>query len=797
MLRHVATLLVFLTLTAPPVAAAGRELGPSAIEPALPNVRALDIAFAGGRFLTVWSTHGAIMGELSDARGAIVSETSFVIVPAVEASSIALVATGDSFALFWSDVSRVLHMTDVDLSGRLTLTRTLALPRSISLHAAYDGVHFLVTALPLERFRSGDEAFLLNRAGDVLVGGIALGEGSTVHIGVRADSFVAFTVGRSLLVAHEISADGLMAETILRSGVSELSVVTNGSLLIWSERDGTRSRLMSGVWSGDALGPVHVLAMQTGSMFPVHLERSGDGYVLAVTTFHDEGLTMLSTLILGGDGTPIDADESRAVTIGRFFPRAASSGESFVVATSLNSFSGIAIVAITRDGTVSAPVAGGLAVVNQSSPQLATDGGAMVAIWTEGFIRSRLRAATLGRDLEPNGDHWLDAGLAAVDIASSGTAYLAVYRSANQLLARRLTHHGTPIEGPVVLAETSPDEAATVTWARDRWVVVWSLAGDLYSATVSSSGVASPSRQLQLDETTPTGYVGRSILSMALADDGDQLLLVWTESYLTGFPTILSYGDALLAARLRRDGRAADPHPIRLGSVRPRRVSLASGGDGFLLITDEAGGTLAQVVDARTPGLLMQPVRTLFAWPAASDVTWSGSDYVVALTYRGFFAHVAVARLDREAQDVPPLRGTETPDSFGPPSVASAPAYGAIVALQEIDEADGQRAVIYAAREMAVLPPPPNAPSNVRSRTTTDHRNEVTWDAPTGPVELYVLEGRSLDGEALSAIKIAGDSLSFITALEPLRIRAFHAGGPSAWTGVAPIIPLRRRTVRP
>jgi hypothetical protein len=119
--------------------AAGRELAPGVYGPSALNASNPLVAFAGGKFLTVWREYVGgrtrIAGAYSDARGQRISRRSFVVLS--QDHPVKLVGTGDSFALFTESLGH-LALVNIDGNGHATGSRSLGIQRRGSFDAAWN-----------------------------------------------------------------------------------------------------------------------------------------------------------------------------------------------------------------------------------------------------------------------------------------------------------------------------------------------------------------------------------------------------------------------------------------------------------------------------------------------------------------------------------------------------------------------------------------------------------------------------------------------------------------------------------
>ena len=162
-----------LLLIATSAFAAGRELAPRPLIPASESFENLGVASSAGRFLTVWqqdSANGlAIYGRIADEDGQTMTPFPFLIAETTRAgvSDLDVVGADHSFAVFYTDEAKAVHMANVTLDAFVVGTRMLDLPRAAHMSVAWDGERFL--AAVFRHDFSGDRVFatFLERDGTI------------------------------------------------------------------------------------------------------------------------------------------------------------------------------------------------------------------------------------------------------------------------------------------------------------------------------------------------------------------------------------------------------------------------------------------------------------------------------------------------------------------------------------------------------------------------------------------------------------------------------------------------------
>jgi hypothetical protein len=806
-------------LAALSVAGAGRPLAPRPLTttgnyPSIPV-----IAYAGGRFLTVWHETAnflppALMGAFSDANGVRISPREFLLEQTVISDPYAyqVVGTGDSFTLIWRDLEQRTHLADVDLEGRVTNRREVTgLPRYYNARFAWNGTHFAgIVQWPLNH--SG-YAVMFDREGRLVLPPTSIrGRTTAFDVIAAGDRFVAAISGFDSVTTRSITPEGvgnpLLVDNAAGSslaGYKPNRVVAapagNGDVvMLWGTSSLSLGELKATVVRADGTRTAEsLLATSSTEITPLELLRAGDGYVAA---FRKEGALYRVRLDAAGART------SEPELVAANFPEALSAAASPSTILIPYLMQGLERPQVA---TVAMPAASTAAIeilsinyATQSQPLLGAGGGGAFAAWTElSSDVSTVKGTAVTADGEPRPAVELWPGsLASRQTGWNGVHHLIVQSNGDTLLATRVAADGTVVDNPPLALTNLGDlrsPQAAVAWTGSRWVVVWTERSRLRSATVSSGGEVSAPRTLDVHVSPDDPQSPRRVLTPALAFDGRRLLLVWSEfiddCWITCVQDVRTY-----AIRLTRNGEPDDPRPLDLEVATELSLSAASSGSEFLVLA----GTQARVVSS-TGTLRVTASRELFDWRASSDVTWDGTSYVAALRYRGGTEwYLSVLRLDRAANDAGIRRATLTlpADSEAGPSIAVPFAGNALIGVQEGTIADSLSATVYRELDLAPLPAPPGAPRGVRVSQLSTFEFEVTWDPPAeGNADSYIVEqwfGGSWGEIARTPANVRRARFTrphadYIPAL--VRIRAFNAGGISAPSGDDPAPP-KRRAVR-
>jgi hypothetical protein len=678
-------LLIVLLLAANAFAGA-HELAPAPllVQPIAPGQ--LSAAHAGGRFLTVWKAATGtweqnVYGVLSDADGRRISPAAFLLGESSQ-KALQVVGTGDSFALFWTNRTGLLQLTDVGLDGQVLRTRSTGVAGGLDMSVAWDGERFLVATFRESYYANGGAATLLARNGTVLHETIPLERPTTASsVAATADGFLVFTGSPHDFFANRITREGGITRVAAGDAPQQIASTTlaGGAVLaVATTFDGT---MRSQLWKDGAKVHEQIIATQhLGGILPIHL-MPGDGrHLLAIANTRK---STIMTMHLGDDGTPLDEPRTVDDTLPYPLPPGASNGEVLFVPRMWSSPDGslIASLALDREGGAGIRDVLSIRPAPQSDAIIGAGGGAMLTAWTERTgTGTQVRTAMIGRDFEPRNVRVLAASgsLISRNLPWNGTEYLAVHQHGGDLFASRLGYDGTPLGEAVFLGRVS-FPAVSATWAGDRWAIVWPDPSGRVSYATVMGGLAS----------LPLTLTANPVGSVAVAFDGRRVHLAWCDA------------SAVFTTRLRPDGRIVDETPLPIPAANPTTVRIVAGNGRVVVLVDAFPDTSIHVVDAKTRQLLSS--RTLVQRVASSDLAWSGYEFVAA---SAFDRTLAVWHLGRDGTATNEPRLTETLSRFDlRVSVASSPSYDTVVAMQGTDAASGPRAVIYPSREF-----PPTIP---------------------------------------------------------------------------------------
>lgn len=712
--------------------AAGRPLAPPPYGSSPYRAYKPAVASAGGRFLTVWRedrlAYGShIVGAVSGANGKR-SSAPFIILPNANPEFMQLVGTGDGYMLFWAHGLDRTEMVELDLNGRALGSRRLDIPYHIARDVAWNGTHFLIAFKHSAGISHKSEAVLFTKDGRIVQRGILL-EPFLFAFDVEpaGGAFAVIGTGHNGMYAYRITTDGRVTETVaerkgIGNGYLPLRPIVIGRgdgtlLLVWSAGDPVRQELKSSVLSATGEpGPVHTLRTvdtQNVTVWPMQLMPNGGGYLLTFIEPQSTSIASygLSTMQLDANGARV-GEPRPPVILGTSPPVTATNGTVTLVADTPGLYldQRIRQRVVDASGHISEPETLTLAYARQRQPLLGAGAGRFVAAFNEEGDARSVRVVALDSRGEPWRDYVLAQNTELVgELAWSGSAYLALLNDGATLSAVRLDPDGFVIGEPLHLGASWIAAKAAVTWATDRWLVVWSSRDKTYVASVSSAGVVVDSRELPSNTTLPEQWT-RYSSDVAIAADGPRALVAFVETQMPPCLMPICYAEEPVAwaTRIRLDGTPLDDEPVRVGD-NTHSLSIATSGSEFVVVADSAEGTQLTAIDD-TATLRVLASRSVPA--GLSDILWDGRDFVLAQRHRSELPnHLVVFRLDGMLQETAPPRGLTPlpPDEREAPSIAAVTPGDVLIALQEGNVVDGARAVVYAERELQPLPawPPP------------------------------------------------------------------------------------------
>ena len=701
--------LLALVLVAPNALAAGRDLAPRPLGPSAYAQQTPLVAYAGGRYLTVWlesldRAGWRYLGAFSDAAGTRLSPSAFVVVPYGIAGPAQLLGTGDSFALFFP-LDDGVQMMDIDLAGRVTATRVIPVENfRYDPAVAWNGTHFVVT--------EKTQAVFFDRAGTI-ARKVPLPCRPMRHdlVAVRTDVIVASACEGGGLRADFLASDGSILTTMLDPSFNEIGIrvaaapaAGDATLIAWGSSQPEQSLKTATVSATGVVSSPKTVAHGGGQAFePLIITTTPDGFLLPYMIF---GALRVATL--SGDGAPVAIYEEPPTSFG-WPARAASDGTHVVIADiqyeSQISRGRVRTRLVDTDAQVATTGILSIVPARQLAPAIGVGSGSLVAAWTEKQgTTSAVKAARIAPDGTPLANAVIDPDgvLASDDLAWNGAEYLTVILRNDLLLAQRIDAFGERAGTPKRLSSfpgnVTPHVA--VVWSGDRWDVVWTDSVIAYHAEVASDGTVSSVEPVKLEGTLADNQYERAgIYDVALAYDGERVLLAWIEGQYYPCPfECIQNRPAFLTTIDRFAFQVGAPHRISDPWEISESVSLATNGREVVALTTRYH---EKAVTTSLDTTLQRIASRTF--DGAGDVTWDGSAFVLALRER---QQLTVRRLDANLRDaarprVAHIAPADVDDSL--PSIAVAISGNAIIGIQECD-ASGGRAVGYVEQELGYEP---------------------------------------------------------------------------------------------
>ncbi len=686
--RHL--LAVVIVLSAFSVSAT--ELEPRTIGPTAGNVSFVSSAFSGGKFLTVWRqlfmpTTG-IWGAFSDAAGNPLGP-SFAIIPSTNAQYLNLFPNGDGFVLVWDDANNSSQLCQIDGNGKVTAQTTIGPPGLIRAYAMPGRIVF----------SRSTGSTIVDFQGRLIR---ELSEHSFIAAG--RNSFFGVTSTSDLMLTR-YSGDGQSLQQWLLK--PDFCRTLSGCWFVAAVRELDSGSVLAVVANNDRRLETLILAPDGAVSAPgaitttlpvlsrASVQQSGTHLWLFLAGPQDGGATRIEATELDNKGIAI----APVMTVFDALPGMTellvfAEGAGLVFAATSPTTAGQQVQTFVFR-TLFAPV--GPEVISttasiQADAQIASNGASFLAVWkdTDGTRGSRWHWTEVDAAGRPSG-HVLegDDAVARKSLVSNGLDYLVLLVSSNRLIARRLASDGS-ILGDTLLFDSFVNLAGAAAVATSNgYVIVWSADYTMYSATLTSTGVAGPVRVIAPSVPSLPGRNLRFWESPVLAWDGSAILL--TAVYEQDIIFAQTGADATqtpYAMLLTSDGAllAGSETPLDPAFLNPSEA--ASSGREFLVV----GSEIALVNRVGTQLGVTYPIRNSLN----GDVVWNGSAYVVARLVQGAAMVTLVAR-DGSILGTTFRRGPEDLD------VATDAAGHLVISGVESDGRGPLRAVVYSGSELQPL----------------------------------------------------------------------------------------------
>lgn len=615
---------------------AATMLEPAAPGPTAGNISETAVAFAGGKFLTVWRQmympRVGIWGAFSDASGKPL--TAFPIVPQTNASFISLFPSGDSFLMQWSEHYGRSYICRIDGSGRIT-SQVMFDPGPPSIRAAamVDGRILAIGSLP----GPAVTGLVVDQDGSILANGLDIGGPfTTASVFPARHSFLVASVGPgAAAVLTRYSIDGVRLQSwsmpgapcstcgtidgaedldsgsvlmLVRSGsqvttaiaapdgsVKSLGGVTVGFPYVQQATLQHRgSRLWAIVHAGQRTeGPWQVEAWELDSEGRI----AGDPTLIV-----PDPLALYETLVFGdGDQTLLAATTGYSDLQVRTFAFDSLKPVTPVILSMMPS--------IQQKSEIASNGTGYLAAWNDSAGERYT-----VVHWAVLDAAGQRRSAVFSGP----GDLYVHS------LVSNGLDYLMLVSYGGPLVARRVAADGTLL-GETTIADLPPGSiggAAAVATAAG-YLVSWTVGGVVQSSVITPAGTVSPPVESARIVDVPAG-LSSAFSSVALAYDGTSVLLVATRVDFCAVCSVIAAAvgtvDELL---VRADGTPLTSLEVLDEGATQYQVVAASSGSEFLVATSDSTYVVHRDGTALTSSKKVEPI-------AAMDLIWDGSSYVAA-----------------------------------------------------------------------------------------------------------------------------------------------------------------------
>jgi len=457
--------------------------------------------------------------------------------------------------------------------------------------------------------------------------------------GVRVGPDGTLLEDSGILVSSEANSQDSPAVTY---GASEYFAVwkddRNGGSDIYAARIGTDGAVVdpSGIPVSTAYGAQGYPAVAYGDSL----------YFVAWVDLRDEVATHIYGARVSLNGVVLDPDGiaiSTAAT-GESFPAVAYDGTDFLVVwqDSRNGGNDIYGARVTADGVVLDPsgIEISAASGNQTLPAVSSGAASSMVVWQDarnGALND-IYGSRVGADgtvLDPAG--LLVCGNSADQINAAvtydGAVWLAVWNDLRtgvwNVYASRIDSTGTVLDpgGFGVCTFRSQQFNPAVAFADSIYLVAWhdSRNGpkDIYGARVRDDATV-------LESAVLISRAASGQADAALACDGSNYLAVWDDLRL-------STGRDIRGLRFGPDGTLLDTSSIGICAASSDQTlpSAASGGDGWLVVWQDARGTANDIYGARVSGAgaVLDPAGIEISLEAGAQecpaVASDGTDYLV------------------------------------------------------------------------------------------------------------------------------------------------------------------------
>jgi hypothetical protein len=442
---------------------------------------------------------------------------------------------------------------------------------------------------------------------------------------------------------------------------------------------------------------------------------------------------------------------------------------------------------------------------DQNLPVVTGNGAGFTAAWTESTHERAVMSLGVSGSGEPAG-----AGSAigvrpagSMAIAHSPFETLVVFHDGN-VSAVRLSPSGAVLN-TILLWSGSAFQSleVAVAWNGSRYFVIWSDSHQLTGAFISPGGSSTQPRAFL---TEPD--FSKQLTHPEVAWNGQHFIVVAGEKLTPDCSCPPPTTSQIRVMRVSADGDAVDASPVIISGSH-RRAHIASSGSESLITLDGPGGVSA-IIARDGSALTLDAETPLFAWylNISSVVAWNGSTYIVAWRYESAYGFLTgpgwlgAAQVTRAGLPFD-YRVTAARSGFGLTTyvcIAANEAGNTALVTQEFAEGSTYiRARLYLASELAPMPPPPPAPTNVVSFVFGPYAR-IDWQA-TGADNGFVIEFSPDSGKqwtASYALPADARSATVTGTLGALyRIRALGPGGSSEGTITRIVSSERRRAERP
>jgi hypothetical protein len=785
---------VLLSVLALPLFGAGHDVTARTFGPAAYPypIGGPSVVSNGSTFLTTWSANvpqGSpnLYGALSDADGKPIGDPFLLFASAYDKSVMVadgkyLISAGNAVYELGSD--RVLHkITDLPATAR-----------------ASTGDTFLCVELRIENYTFAGYAEVIARDGRMI---------SSTPIGFlrRAAEVSAAAVGNDYVFKKQL--DDKVYRVSISGSLSQIAqhlfgapvIATNGrDILVLQPPNGSIDGPYAAgliLLTADGLVRGSAVLPPGPFVFGFNVTSDGDDFII-VELLHDAhsgtgngNVAMRFDTATATLSAPHDVGTVQSI---------ASNGATLAGAGNATAAAGVRVEESTLDAAFNEKDRRVLSIAQrrQFAPVIASDGVNFLSVFNDqtadeqAISFARLSSAAAPLDGAGKDAFRFAGSMGDFSVAYGGGTYLVVWHWWKQIWAARVARDGTLIDTTPILVRDAPNVSKPhVAWSGSSFLVTWLEPGNseqfIHAASIDAAGHVGAVHDVV--RQVSSAQLLSSIGPVDIAWTGHSFLLAMQidHSEVPLFPVIgARQWSEVQLLRVAADGTPIDATPTSiLNATKPQVASNTAGALLIYVATDGLHGALIPPDDQPPATAATHP----YSWPVAIDaldVTWNGSEYVIATRYDVYLDALVLAPegtiLDRKTvtANVP-----EDPPSV---SVVSNGSGQTLIDVSEVTSpGESARNRTYALAEMHVPRAAPSA-SIVDAVRIAPDRVLVTWSADGADRVIVTADDVGTGPLPASSKSVVLQTVRATT----VRVYAWNEGGVSPTTTV-PVHSTRQR----